>query len=162
MSNIKGLIVKGRNIVIPQSKRKEVLENIHYAHLGIEKSKVLARNTVFWANMNKEIEDLIQNCDTCKSFQNGNKKEFMIEKEIPQRPWEILSIDIFFLYSKPYILLVDAYSKYVEIQPLNNLYATSTIDSIKEILARHGIPDIVYTDAGTQFTSFEFKNFSKE
>lgn len=96
MSNIRGLIVKGRNIVIPQSKRKEVLENIHYAHLGIEKSKVLARNTVFWPNMNKEIEDLIQNCDTCKSFQNGNKKESMIEKEIPQRPWEILSIDIFF------------------------------------------------------------------
>ncbi|XP_045450007.1 uncharacterized protein K02A2.6-like [Melitaea cinxia] len=162
LSNIRGLIVKGRNIVIPQSKRKEVLENIHYAHLGIEKSKVLARNTVFWPNMNKEIEDLIQNCDTCKSFQNANKKESMIEKEIPQRPWEILSIDIFFLYSKPYILLVDAYSKYVEIQPLNNLYATSTIDSIKEILARHGIPDIVYTDAGTQFTSFEFKTFSKE
>lgn len=96
MSNIRGLIVKGRNIVIPQSKSKEVLENIHYAHLGIEKSKVLARNTVFWPNMNKEIEDLIQNCDTCKSFQNGNKKEFMIEKEIPQRPWEMLSIDIFF------------------------------------------------------------------
>lgn len=50
----------------------------------------------------------------------------------------------------------------MEIQPLSNLYATSTIDSIKEILARHGIPDIVYTDAVTQFTSFEFKIFSKE
>ncbi|XP_030031283.2 uncharacterized protein K02A2.6 [Manduca sexta] len=155
-----GLIVKGNQIVIPKSMRKEILGKIHYAHLGIEKCKQLARKTIFWPNMSKEIEDLIQNCDTCKSFQNRNRKEEMIEKEIPEGPWQIVATDIFFLYRNPYILVVDAYSKFVEIEKLSSLSAQDTINSCKQIFARYGIPKLVYSDSGTQFTGLEFKKFS--
>lgn len=92
-----GLVLKGNQIVIPKNKRKEILEKIHYAHLGIEKCKQLARKTLFWPNMSKEIEDLTQQCDACKRFQNNNRKEKMIEKEIPETPWQILATDIFSL-----------------------------------------------------------------
>lgn len=112
--------------------------------------------------MCKEIEDKIQNCDTCKSFQNNNRKEPMACKEIADSPWQYLATDIFYLCGKQYILVVDSYSKYVEIQELENLSAKNTIDSIKAIFARHGVPLVLYTDAGSQFTSSEFSKFVKQ
>ncbi|XP_049875309.1 uncharacterized protein K02A2.6-like [Pectinophora gossypiella] len=160
LGECQGLLMKGNQIVIPQKKRKEVLEKVHYAHLGTEKCKQLARKTLFWPNMSKEIEDLVTNCDACKSFQNQNRKEPMIEKEIPYKAWQILSTDIFFLYRVPHIITVDAYSKFVEIKKLDNLSAGCVIDNLKEIFSVHGIPNILYSDSGTQYTCQDFKNFS--
>lgn len=162
LSESKGIIFKSEQMIIPQSLRKEMLQKIHYAHLGIDKCKSLARKCLFWPGMSKQIEDLIQNCDTCKRYQNNNAKEPMICKEIPSGPWEIVSADIFFLNGNPYILIVDAFSKYVEIKRLNNLTTGCTINEMKEIFARHGVPEAVYTDSGSQFTSREFKIFSQE
>lgn len=161
LGECEGLLMKGNQIVIPRNKRKEVLGRIHYAHLGMDKCKRLARKSIFWPNMNKEIEDIIQNCDTCKTFQNNNRKESMIDKEIPEDPWQILATDIFFLYQVPYLLVVDDYSKFIEIQQLNNLSARSTIESLKQIFSRHGLPEILYSDPGSQFTSQEFRVFAK-
>ncbi|XP_015121249.1 uncharacterized protein LOC107044027 [Diachasma alloeum] len=93
---------------------------------------------------------------------NNNAKGPMICKEVPNGPWEIVFADIFFLYGNPYILIVDAYSKYVEIKQLRNLSAGCTINNMKEIFARHGVPEEVYSDSGTQFTSREFQIFARE
>lgn len=56
---------------------------------------------------------------------------------------------------------MDSYSKFVEIQELSNLSAKETIDSLKHIFSRHGIPNILYSDPGTQFNSQEFRDFAK-
>ena len=58
-----------------------MISKIHYAHLGVEKCKMLARISVLWPMMSKKIEDCIENCDTCKIYQRKNIKEPMICKE---------------------------------------------------------------------------------
>ncbi|CAB4027031.1 Transposon Ty3-G Gag-Pol poly [Paramuricea clavata] len=63
--------------------------------------------------------------------------------------------------SKNYVLSVEYYSKYIEVTELNDLSAFSTIEALRGHFERHGIPERLTTDCGTQYTSVDFKNFAK-
>lgn len=53
----KGLLFKKDCVVVPRKLRREVLNKLHYTHLGIEKTKNRAREIVYWPGMGKEIEE---------------------------------------------------------------------------------------------------------
>ena len=61
-----GLILKGQQILIPKSMQMSILQQQHTAHLGQEKTKLLAKDTVYWMNMNQDIDKLVQKCDVCQ------------------------------------------------------------------------------------------------
>ena len=62
-------------MVIPHSLRKEMLDKIHTAHLGIVKSKKRAKDALFLLAMGKDIENLTTNCETCLQYQASNTKD---------------------------------------------------------------------------------------
>ncbi|CAC5375189.1 unnamed protein product [Mytilus coruscus] len=64
--------------------------------------------------------------------------------------------------SKTYILTVDYYSKYIDVLPLTSTNTTAIVEALKSIFATHGIPTTLRSDNGLQFSSSEFKKFSKE
>ena len=43
-----GLIFKGTRIIIPNNQCKTILELIHEGHLGLNKCKLRAKETVYW------------------------------------------------------------------------------------------------------------------
>lgn len=53
-------------------------------------------------------------------FSNNRRKELMCIREQPNRPFEILSVDICEYASRSYLVLVDHYSKWIECRDLNN------------------------------------------
>ena len=48
-----GLILKGTRIIIPNNLHKTILELIHEGHLGLNKCKLRAKETVYWLGLNK-------------------------------------------------------------------------------------------------------------
>ena len=48
LSVINGIMFKGERIVIPKKMKTDILKKLHQSHMGIEKPKVRARETVFW------------------------------------------------------------------------------------------------------------------
>ena len=72
---IDGVIIKGRCIIIPDSLKQQVLTQLHTNHMGIEKTKLLACESVFWHNINGNIEAYIKLCATCLEFQQMQPKE---------------------------------------------------------------------------------------
>ena len=60
-----GLILKGTRIVIPSKKCEAVLELIHVDHLGLNKCKLCAKETVYWPRLNDQLDKLILNCELC-------------------------------------------------------------------------------------------------
>ena len=81
---------------------------------------------------------------------------------IPKGPWEMLGTEIFQLSGKKYLLVVDYYSKYIELALLEKGENSSRIiEKLKSIFSRHGIPDQVISDNGPQYASLEFKEFTK-
>ena len=91
---IDGIILKGRHIIMPNSLRQQVLNQLHTNHMGIEKTKLLAHECVYWPSINAEIEKYIKQCPTCHEFQQTQPKERIIHHDIPFRPWEVVGPDV--------------------------------------------------------------------
>ena len=53
-----GLVLKGTRIIIPDKKREEILKLIHEGHLGLNKCKMRAKETVYWPGMNEAIRTI--------------------------------------------------------------------------------------------------------
>ena len=48
LSVLDGLVLKGSCIVIPESCRDEILKTLHEGHFGIDRTKLYARDSVYW------------------------------------------------------------------------------------------------------------------
>ena len=53
-----GTIFKGKQVLVPESLRADILAQLHQSHQGIEKTQLLARERVYWPNINKDIEQM--------------------------------------------------------------------------------------------------------
>lgn len=84
----------------------------------------------------------------------------MLSHPTPTRPWQIVSQDLFELKNH-YLVTVDHYSDFYELDYLPNTLSTTIIQHTKAHFARHGIPLRCITDNGPQFISTEYKQFSQ-
>lgn len=158
-----GLLIKANQIIIPQKLRGTILDKLHYGHMGINKTILKAKEVVYWPFMTQQIADVIQKCFTCAKYQNSNQKEPIVDRELPYRPWEAIAADFFHFNNLEYLLIVDMYSKYPEIACLkNNTTSDNVIHNFKSIIARHGKPNVLYSDNGPQFVNAKFQNFLRE
>ena len=63
--------------------RQYILELLHIAHLGIEKTKSRARANVYWSGISGDIESYTQKCKECQQYRYKNPKETFITHRIP-------------------------------------------------------------------------------
>ena len=134
------------------------LQTIHEGHFGIEKCKQQGRSCVYWPAMNDDIEKLVKQCEICNKFATSNHKEPMVPHEIPTRPWEKVGIDYFTLLNQDYLLIVDYFSKYLQVILVSSKTAGATIKALQSVFSRHGIPNTIVAD-NMPFNSAEFKEF---
>ena len=74
----------------------------------------------------------------------------------------MLGADFFDLGQQQFFLLVDYWSGFFEVQEVKVATSSSVIAVCKVQFARHGRPDVLITDSGTQFTSSAVSAFVKE
>ncbi len=162
LSVAEDVIFKGTRIVIPRMLRKDVLLKIHEGHMGIEKCRRRARDTVYWPGMNAEISNMVSQCDACQKHQPSQPVEPLNPHEIPVRAWQRVGADIGTNGGKEYLIVCDYYSGYPEVVTLATTTSKAVINAIKSMFARHGVPDVVISDNGPQFGSKEFADFAKD
>lgn len=155
-----GLIYKSNRVVIPKVLHPEMLSRIHSSHLGTEACLRKARDAVFWPNMSAELRDFISKCSTCNKMQDQQSKQPLITHDVPKKPWAKLGVDIFTFQSQDYLVTVDYFSDFFELDILTDSSAMTVIDCLKQQFARHGIPDTVISDNGPQFKSADFHTFA--
>ena len=160
ISHHDGLLFKGEKVVIPTSMRTDMLKIIHSSHLGMEKCKRRAKDVIYWPGMSTQIEDVVQNCEVCARYQRSNVKEPLLCHDPPHRPWEKVGADLCEFGGRTYLVLVDYYSNFIEVDQLKETTSAKVITRCKAQFARHGIPDTFVTDNGPQFSSQLFCEFS--
>ena len=61
-----------------------------------------------------------------------------------------------------FFLVIDAYSKWLEVHIMKSTTSTATIEKLREIFAIHGLPDTIVSGNGSIFISNEFEEFMKK
>ena len=159
---VQNVLLMRSRIVIPSSMRLEVLDKLHEGHQGISKCRERAKQTVWWPGLSKQIQDMIDNCRICLKHK-VNRPEPLCTTLFPQRPWQELGADFFQCQSCDYLIVVDYYSRYIEIAAMNkNKKSTEVVRALKSIMARHGIPERIRSDNGPPFDSGEYAKFANE
>ena len=161
LSEKDGLLMRGSRIVIPTALRLEMLDRIHTGHQGISKCRERARRSVWWPGLSRQLEELVQNCAVCRKCIN-QRSEPLIPTVLPQLPWQRVGTDLYEWNGHTYLLVVDYYSRYIEVARLNRTTADEVIHHTKGIFARHGIPEVVVSDNGPQYSSEAYAIFARQ
>ena len=108
------------------------------------------------------MKQLVESCETCRQCDRAQPKETLKSTPVPKRPWERIATDLFSYKGKDFLITVDYYSNFWEIDQLASTSAPTVITKLKNHFARYGCPDTVVSgDNGPQFTSQEFAHFFK-
>ncbi|XP_054259997.1 uncharacterized protein K02A2.6-like [Macrosteles quadrilineatus] len=158
-----GCVFRGNRICVPLTLRKQVLNELHAGHMGMTKMKLLARSYCYWQNIDQEIENLVKHCYSCQQKLKSPPKETVHPWEPPSGPWERIHVD----FAGPikgwsYFIVVDAYSKWVEVIPTKSTTTDWCLKQLDNLFATFGYPHVLVSDNGTQLTSTLFENYLKK
>ena len=156
------LAMDGR-VVIPTSKRKETLAQLHRTHQGIKKSRLAARETVFWSGISSDIKSMVEGCEACQKFCPSQAEEHFqsVLKEVTA-PLELVSTDIYELKGKQFRVIADAYSGFVEVKPLRHITSADVVKALEEFFSLVGYPKRIRSDNGRQLVSEETKLYLRD
>ena len=157
-----GLIFKGGRILVPEAARAQMKQRSHASHIGLNGCLRRAREVIFWPGMSQEIENYISRCTICLEYGRKQQRETMKPHEVPTRPWQNIACDLMDLSGYAYLVTVDTYSDFIEVDRVSSKSASEIIRLLKSQMARHGIPEKLMTDNGPPFSSSEFARFSRE
>jgi transposase InsO family protein len=116
--------------------------------------------SVWWPGIGEELKNMIVNCTVCKQQSSAQRHEPLKTSTLPARPWAVVATDLFQYKQHMYLVIVDYYSRWIEIKGLISTTSNAVIKKLKEVFIIHGIPDLVHSDNGPQYVSSEFKSFA--
>ncbi|XP_026526246.1 uncharacterized protein K02A2.6-like [Notechis scutatus] len=153
----------GDRVVIPGKLQERVLELLHEGHPGIVKTKALARSYAWWPGMDRQIEASVATCRQCQASRPSPPAAPILEWETPRGPWSRIHID----FAEPtkghtFLVTVDAYSNWLEVSNMKTTTTEAVTKELNRLFSTHGLPDVIVSDNGPQFTSLEFEKFLAE
>ncbi|XP_055543284.1 uncharacterized protein K02A2.6-like [Wyeomyia smithii] len=157
---VDGCILFGERLVIPMQYRKRCLKQLHYGHPGIQRMKALSRSYVYWPSLDEEVSAFVKTCQHCASVARSPPRAEPVPWPKATGPWRRVHVD----FAGPvdgeyYLIAVDSFSKWPEVVQTRRITSHATISILRGIFARLGMPEILVSDNGTQFSSAEFANF---
>ncbi|XP_047988541.1 uncharacterized protein K02A2.6-like [Leguminivora glycinivorella] len=161
LTEYKDCILWGGRVIVPLKLRESVLKELHSNHDGIVITKAIARSYFWWPGLDRDIESLIQNCQTCKEVRNMPAK--VTHRWItPPKAWSRLHIDFAGPFmGKVFLVLIDSYSKWPEVKIVSDQSSSMVINKLDEIFAEQGLPDTIVSDNGKAFASEEICQYFK-
>ncbi|CAH8647132.1 unnamed protein product [Schistosoma intercalatum] len=148
-----GILCLNDRVVIPPSLRKSVLEDLHSGHLGVEKMKSLARLTCWWPEINADICRTANNCEKCHQLKNHPSK--WVPWPVSSEAWQRIHAD----YCGPFLgkyyalVVIDSFSKRPEVFFTTSSNSDFTIQALRRVFSREGVPLVLVTDNGSHFAA---------
>ena len=158
-----GCVLCGSRVIVPETGREKILRILHDGHPGVSRMKGIARSVVWWPGIDADIEKKVKNCIECQVNQKSPAPAPLHMWEWPTRPWNRLHIDYAGPFmGKMFLVIVDAYSKWLDVQVVSSATSQNTITVLRSLFATHGLPELIVSDNGTVFTSEQFRDFLKK
>ncbi|XP_057746519.1 uncharacterized protein LOC130965775 [Arachis stenosperma] len=145
---------------------REIHEGCCGHHIG---GKTLAQKIIragyFWPTIIRDSIQLTKSCDKCQRHANMHQAAphqlSIISAEQPFGSWGIDLVGPFPTAPgqlRYLIVAIDYYTKWIEAEPLASITATQCRKFVwRQIITRFGIPEVIISDNGTQFTDKKFR-----
>ena len=151
------LVWDDKRIIIPKAFRKSILDKLHESHSGVTKTKLLAQQLYFWPGINKEIEQMIGNCEACLTHRDSQHE--ITQKFVPAtKPFQSVSVDLFDYASNTYLVMCDRFSTYIWVKRLKRTATADVTSCLDKWFRELGYPNSIVSDNGPQFRT-EFKEY---
>ena len=135
-----------------------MLQYVHEGHQGKERCLLRARNTVFWPKMIYNVQKLIEKCIICQEYEKS-QPIIGTTQELPPFPWHTLATDMFHWKRMDFLIVVDAFSKYIIVRKLPNSTSAAVCIELCMIVTELGLPNTVRSDNSPFYNSIEFQQF---
>ncbi|GFU54099.1 hypothetical protein TNCV_3313671 [Trichonephila clavipes] len=141
----------------------EIVKNIHSkGHLGINKTESMVKQSFYFPNVRKCVENVINNCIECILVNKKRGKGEGLLNPIPKENIPLSTYHIDFLGPLPstiknynHILsIIDAFTKFVK-----STSSSDALEKLKQQEITFGNPHRIITDKGTACTSKEFREY---
>lgn len=83
----------------------------------------------------------------------------MISTPFPNRSGSRIGSDLFHWRGHTYLIVVDYFSRYIELSRLTSTSLVALVEQFKSILSKHGLCDTIVSDGRPQYTSDVLRQF---
>ena len=155
-------------LLLPEKYREMAIERAHLdiGHMTYRKTYLRLIESYFWKGMGKDIRAQLGLCAVCQLNNRKPRSYEMGEMPIATYPIEIISMDLVgpFIPSNRnnrYILTIICHcTGYAEAIPIMDKTSNSVLEALADqFISRHGVPEVILTDNGTEFTAKDFERY---
>ena len=162
-------------IVVPTVFRSRILEvghdDILSGHFGVNKTCKRIFRHFYWPGLKKDVKWFVRTCHRCQMVGCPNRKipkAPLIPIPVVKEPFREILLDLVGPLPKTksgcihILTILDRTSRFPEAIPLRSMKADKIVQALVEFFTRYGLPEVVQSDCGTNFTSKVFQNKMKE
>ena len=159
-------------LVLPAQMQERVIRRCHeeVGHQSVLKTLVHAQEHYVWPGMKRTVEEQLQKCGKCIVHNKPKERLPMGEMPVATRHGQFMSIDLIgpLIPSAPrenrYILTcIDHYSGWAECYPLKTKSNEAVWERLRnDYMPRHGFPNVLLTDQGSEFKGTSFREWLHE
>ena len=105
---------------------------------------------------------MLKKCSTCQQNQRKQLREPINASDLAQHPFQMVGSDVLNWNGQDFVSAVDYYSRYWDIEKRYKTDSTTVIKKSKHIFSRMGVPEVMRSDNGPQYSSLRFKKFAED
>ena len=108
--------------------------------MDIEKTWLLEMESLYWTNVNTDIEHMVKQCATCLEYQQMQPQERVLPSEIPCRQLEVVGADIFMVNNKILLCVVNYNSKFPIVKKVGSVLGDVMVQMVIMVFAKYQLP----------------------
>ena len=169
-----GVVVDGDGrVLVPEEEELRTLilsenhDTLLGGHFSSRKTQEMVERHWTWDGLARDVREYVRSCRLCQEQKHATTREpGALRPILAKRPWQLVTLD--FVGGLPpargskftqILVIVDKFSKYVSLEPcVSEITAAGTAEILlRRIVAHFGLPELVISDRGPQFSSIVWK-----
>ena len=158
-------------LVLPKTYQGAIIDRAHKetGHMAYWKTLQRVCEAYVWQGMRQDIRTRLRGCSVCAANSRRTERTLMGEMPLATYPMQIIGADLIgplpeSVSGNRYALtIIDHCTGWAEAYPIKNKN-NQTIWEVfaREYIPRHGIPEILITDNGGEFTALEWEKYLRQ
>jgi len=133
-------------------------------HRGIDETVSHIKRQIYFPCLKERVSQLINKCDICQTLKYDRQPQKPIFQltETPNKPLDIVHIDLYSINNKTILTIIDKFSKFAEGYTIPSRDSINITKHMMFFFKTHGIPKTIVCDQGPEFAGIIFKELCNQ